>query len=104
MEINLFVPLASKDALERIEHALAHLINLEGHIMSAISDFKVKQDAHNAQVSSDLAALATSIQAQNDLIAKIQGSAGAISAEDQATLDQLDANGKALADKADALA
>lgn len=72
--------------------------------MSAISDFKVKQDAHNQKVSDDLKALAVSIQAQNDLIAKLQTSAGAITAEDQATLDALDAGGQALADQADALA
>lgn len=78
-------------------------LRLGERIMSAISDFKVKQDAHNAKVSSDLDALVVSIQALNDLIAKLQNSPGTITPEDQALLDAADAAGQALSDKADAM-
>lgn len=71
--------------------------------MTAISDFAAKQNAHNTKVSDDLGAIAALLQAQNDLIKTLQNSAGPISPEDQATLDQLEANGQALQDKADAL-
>lgn len=93
MEVNLHI------------HAegLECFLRLGERIMSAISDFKVKQDAHNAKVSADLDAIAAGIKTLNDLIATLQNSSGTISAEDQATLDAADAAGQALSDKADAM-
>lgn len=72
--------------------------------MSAISDFAAKQQAFNADVSADLDAIQTSITNLNALIATLQNSAGAITPEDQATLDELQTEGTALQTKADALA
>lgn len=85
------------------QHTLAHVYKLLENIMSAISDFKVKQDAHNSKVSADLDDLSTKIQTMNDLIAQLQATQGKITPEDQALLDQIDAAGQALSDKADAM-
>lgn len=72
--------------------------------MSAISDFAAKQNAHNAKVSADLDTINTGITNLNALIATLQNSAGTVTPEDQATLDQIEAAGAALETKADALA
>ena len=90
-------------AKDSITQSLATLHQKVDQIMSAISDFKVKQDAHNQKVSDDLDAIAAQVKTMNDLIAKLQTSPGTITPEDQATLDQLDAAGAALATKADAM-
>lgn len=80
------------------------------NIMTKISDFAAKQQAHNSAVDAALDKVNTSvtgitgdISTLNALIKQLQDSQGQISAEDQATLDQLEAAGKALEDKASAL-
>ncbi len=82
---------------------LIHLIHNQNLIMSAISDFAAKQDAHNAAIDAAIAGLSTDIDTLNAEIKTLQGSAGAITPEDQATLDRLDAAGQAAADKLTAL-
>ncbi len=72
--------------------------------MSAISDFAAKQKAFNDEVGSDLDAIQAAIQALNDKITALQNSAGTVTPEDQALIDQLQTDGAALAAKADALA
>ncbi len=72
--------------------------------MSAISDYSTKQKAYNQEISDDLDAIKTQADAQNALIAQLQASQGTVTPEDQALIDQLEAGGKALADKADATA
>jgi hypothetical protein len=89
---------------QRLGQIQLSLRNLGEIIMSAISDFAVKQNAHNAKVSSDLDAINTGISNLNALIATLQNSAGTVTPEDQATLDQIEAAGAALETKADALA
>lgn len=88
-----------------------------GMIMSKISEFAEKQNAHNEKIgvgidniNTSLDGLTSDIQEMKDLIQKLQNSSGEISAEDQATLDQLEAksdsaekNVTAAADKAKAL-
>ncbi len=80
-------------------------------IMSAISDYVSKQEAHNASVDASLDAINTNVTdivsdigTLNDLITQLQNSSGQISADDQALLDQAEAQGQALQDKATALA
>jgi predicted nucleic acid-binding Zn-ribbon protein len=73
-------------------------------IMSAISDYAAAQAAFNTEVSSDLDAIQTAITALNAQITTLQNSPGPISPADQATLNDLQTAGKALQDKADALA
>jgi outer membrane murein-binding lipoprotein Lpp len=100
----VFVHPASAEDMHHIKTALATLIQIGERTMSAISDFAAKQAAHNQQVSADLDALKQQISDLNTKIATLQNSPGAITPEDQATLDQIEAAGADLATKADALA
>ncbi len=72
-------------------------------IMSAISDFAVKQTAFNARMESSIQGIGGDIAELNKKIQELQNSAGQISAEDQATLDDLQAKGEALAAKFEAM-
>lgn len=72
---------------------LIHILENQNKIMSAISDFAVKQDAHNAAIVKGIADLATTLDTLNAEIKTLQTSSGAITPEDQATLDRLDAAG-----------
>ena len=100
MKIDLYIHSAGDEGISR---ALAHLLTLGDSIMSAISDFAVKQQAHNDKMAADLVSLASKADAQNALIQTLQNSPGPISPADQATLDQLDAGGNALVAQADAM-
>lgn len=71
--------------------------------MSAVSDFAAKMKSHNDKVDIAVAGLQGDIGTLKDQIAKLQASAGTISAEDQATLDAIEANAGAVSDKLDAL-
>jgi hypothetical protein len=104
IDVNIFVHPTSADEFRSIMKALATLQQLGEQIMSAISDFAVKQQAHNDKVSTDLDAIGAKIADLNTLVATLQNSPGAITAEDQATLDKIEAAGADLATKADALA
>jgi len=86
------------------EISLYIVIRLLEAIMSAISDFAAKQQAHNDKVSADLDAISTKVGDLNALVATLQNSSGAITSADQATLDKIEAAGKDLEAKADALA
>ena len=101
--LNLNVYLAGVDEVAQINNKLATLQLGVDNIMSAISDFAVKQKAHNYRVDVAIAGLTGAIQGLNDLIKKLQNSSGQISAEDQATLDSLDAAGESAASKLEAL-
>jgi len=72
-------------------------------IMSAISEFAAKVDAHNAAIDAAVDGLTTDIKTLNDEIAALQASQGGISAEDQAALDRIEARGATIADKLTAL-
>ncbi len=72
-------------------------------IMSAISDFAAKQTAFNDRLDAAISGLQGDIKTLNDLIEKLQTTPGPISPEDQATLDQLESRGDALATKLEAL-
>ena len=89
---------------ECIEHRLDALLTIGRQIMSAISDFAAKQKAFNTEVSDDLDAITIAIGALNDKITALQDSAGTVTPEDQALIDQLQADGNTLTAKADALA
>ncbi|HSW83475.1 MAG TPA: hypothetical protein VLH12_08375 [Usitatibacter sp.] len=104
VNVTVHVHLASAEDTHHIKTALATLIQLGERTMSQISDFAAKQTAHNQKVSADLDALKQQIDDLNTKIATIQNSPGTLSAEDQATLDQIEAAGTDLANKADALA
>lgn len=71
-------------------------------IMTAISDYGEKQKAFNAKMAASIDGIVGDIQGLNDLITKLQNSPGSVSPEDEATLNELEAAGQALADKGEA--
>ncbi len=71
--------------------------------MSAISDFAAKQNAHNDRVDTALTGIQGDVKFLQDTIDKLQNSPGAITPEDQALLDALDARADVTASKLEAL-
>lgn len=89
---------------ENANAILSRIIQMEGKIMSAISDFVAKQTAFNtrqgAAIDSAVAGvsgLTADVQSLNDKITELQNSQGTVTPEDQALLDQLEAQGEATA-------
>ena len=72
-------------------------------IMSAISDFAVKQTAFNDRINNAIAGLVGDVQLLNDKITELQNSQGQITPGDQTLLDELQVAGNVLADKLEAL-
>lgn len=58
--------------------------------------------AYIASIGADIDDLVAKIKTLNDTIAQLQATQGQLTPEDQALLDNIQAQGKALADKADA--
>lgn len=88
------------------KQVLQKLDQMEGKIMSVISEFAAKQKAFNDRQSAAIDAATTSvtglsgdIQALNDKITELQNSQGSVTPEDQALLDELQTAGDALATK-----
>lgn len=71
--------------------------------MSAISDFATKQNAFNDRLDAAIAGIQGDVDTLNAAILKLQNSAGAITPEDQATLDALQARGAGITAKLEAL-
>jgi len=87
------------------------LDTLEKNIMSAFSDFAAKQKTFNDRQSAAIESIATSVtgltgdvKSLNDKITELQNSPGTITPEDQALLDDLQAQGEAAATKAEGVA
>lgn len=72
-------------------------------IVTVISDFAAKQQAHNDAVSKSLDDIQTEITNLNTQIAALQSSSGTVTPADQALLDGIEASGAALQTKAAAL-
>jgi hypothetical protein len=77
-------------------HAFIHLTHELEKVMSAITDFAAKQNAHNIAVGLALDKIAAEI-------ATLKGG-GTITAADQAALDAVEASGAALEAKANTVA
>lgn len=86
-----------------ILNALQALNGKVDHIMSAISDFAAKQKAFNDRTGAAIDGIVADIKTLNDKITELQNSAGTVTPEDQALIDDLQAKGEALASKAEAL-
>lgn len=71
--------------------------------MSAISDFADKMKVFNDRQDAAVTALQGDVKSLEDQITALQGSSGAITPEDQALLDGIQARASAVADKLDAL-
>jgi predicted nucleic acid-binding Zn-ribbon protein len=82
---------------------LDRIAETERKIMSAISDFAVKQDAFNDRQDAAITGLQGDVQALKDEITKLQNSPGTITPEDQATLDRIQARSETIATKLEAL-
>lgn len=87
-------------ALQAIPKAIIHTGAL---IMSAISEFATKQNAHNDKIDTAVSGLQGDVQTLTDTIKKLQESAGQITPEDQALLDAIDARAQGISDKLEAL-
>lgn len=88
----------------RHEAATKHDLELmEERIMSAISDFATKQNAFNDRIDTAISDLSSDVQALNDKITELQNSPGAITPEDQALLDAIQARTGTVATKLEAL-
>jgi peptidoglycan hydrolase CwlO-like protein len=106
MKIEVEVHIHDASVSEDIFKSLAQLSKQQGNTMTAISDFAVAQAAHNARLEASLTGIGDDIAALNAKIAELQATPGAITPEDQALLDDLQAKGEALAtrfEEADAL-
>lgn len=79
------------------------LMGMESRLMSAISDFKAKQDAFNDRIDAAVTGLSGDVTALKDEIIKLQNSPGTITPEDQASLDAIQARSEAIATKLEAL-
>lgn len=71
--------------------------------MSAISDYAAKQKQYNQRMETAIGGIAGDVKTQNEIIQKLQNSPGAVSAEDQVLLDELQANGESLASRLEAV-
>lgn len=71
--------------------------------MSTISEFAAKQNEYNNKIGVAIDGLVGDVNGLKDLIKKLQDSAGKVTPEDQALLDNLDARTKDVADKLSAL-
>lgn len=94
----------NQSILQRIEQA-------ERNIMATIQEFSAQQKAFNTRQAAAIDSAVASVTGLTDDIAKLnqniqdlQNSPGAITPEDQATLDELSVQGEAVATKSEALA
>lgn len=71
--------------------------------MTAISDFAAKMTAFTDRQDAAVADLQGDVKSLEDQIAALQATAGAITPEDQALLDVIQARASTVADKLDAL-
>jgi len=72
--------------------------------MATFDQYVKDQTDHNNATSDALGELATELKTLSDLVASLQNAEGTLTAGQQAVLDELDAKGKEIADKAQALA
>lgn len=82
---------------------LVKLNSMERKIMSAISEFAVRQNQFNDRIDNAVTSIQGDVKFLSDKITEMQNSPGPISPEDQASLDALQARSAALADKIEAL-
>lgn len=72
-------------------------------IMSAISEFAVRQGAFNARIDAAVVGIGADVDALKALIVELQNTIGTVTPEDQALLDEIERRTGAVADRLDAL-
>ena len=71
--------------------------------MSQVTDWAAREQADLTAISTTLDGIVSGVAALDELIKKFQGSAGTLSAEDQAALDAISVSSAALVSKAAAI-
>lgn len=94
--------LGRRDIAE-LKNALAYLTSVGERTMTAISDFASAQTAFNDRMDLAVAGITDDLRELNAQIQKLQQSPGAITAEDQALLDDLQRRGETISAKMEAL-
>lgn len=100
LDVHLFVHLPADDS---ITHTLAKILTIGTSIMSKVSDFAAAQTAFNTRLDAAVSGISSDVADLNAKIQELQTSAGAVTAEDQALLDELQAQGEALATRFEAV-
>lgn len=80
------------------------LTHLGEQIMSVIADFAAKQKTWNAEIKDDLTAISANLATLQTTISQLQDSAGKVTPEDQAIIDDLQAQAADLGAQADVVA
>src|SRR5689334_11100133 len=93
LRLHSLLRLATKQDVEQVRCA----------IMSKISEFADRQNAFNTRLETAIDGLTADVQNLKALVEQLQNSAGEITPEDQATLDQLEARVRTAVEKAEAL-
>lgn len=87
-----------------LELATKHdLIQTKNTIMSKISEFAARQGAFNDRMDVAITDLQGDVKTLNDLIVQLQGTAGDVTPEDQALLDQIEVRANEIVAKLEAL-
>lgn len=71
--------------------------------MSKISEFAAKMAEHNTKIETAVSGLQTDVTDLKNKITELQNSAGEVTPEDQALLDEIETKAFAVADKLEAL-
>jgi peptidoglycan hydrolase CwlO-like protein len=88
---------------KKLGEKVDHINQKQGQLMSAISDFAARQTAFNGRIDAAVTGLQGDVKFLQDKIDELQNSAGQITPEDQALLDDIDARADAVATKLEAL-
>lgn len=86
-----------------LERRLVHIEHQLHNIMSKISEFASAMDAHNTKIDTAVDGLTADVNDLKAQIAKLQGTQGVLTPEDQALLDGIEAKAGMVADKLKAL-
>lgn len=76
---------------------------MEINLMTKITEHAERQNARLDQIDAAIGGITEDLRVMNEMIENLQNNPGPISAEDQATLDALEARGTALAERLVAL-
>jgi len=110
MEIHIHIHNDSVEVSQKQLLSVISTINsMEKRIMSKITDFATAQTAFNARIGTAIDGVAASVSGLTDDVAalnakilELQNSAGQVTPEDQALIDELQVSGEALATRAEA--
>lgn len=83
---------------------LDDLTNIETKLMSAISEFAARVQAHQDKIDAAISDVAGDVADLKSLVEQLQGTSGQITPEDQGLLDQIETKAGAAASKLEALA